>query len=184
MSNVKLLPTRILQVIPSQYCDVPYPTIAYKERSGTNSAAAGDNAIESLTPVFIVQDSSGNDVNIVNPGDVIYFEENGLAATVVEVVSAYKIVINADFLIDGANYNYTIYQNSLFPNQGCQLFFPISSSETVNVKVSSAGRDNIYNTDGITDGGYNFTTLNPNTPLPLQVVKVWSCSTAQIYALW
>ena len=184
MSNVKLLPTRILKVIPSDYCDVPYPVIAYQDQSGTNSSSVGTNAIESLTPVFIVQDSSGNYVNIVNPGDVIYFENDNIAATVVEVKSAYKIVINADILVNGTNYTYTIYQNSLFPNQGCQLFFPLDTQEVVDITFSSAGRDNLFNTDGIISGGYNFKYLNTSTPLPLQVVKVWTCSTLEIFALW
>lgn len=184
MSNVKLLPTRILQVIPSQYCDVPYPTIAYKDQTGDKSSAVGNNAILSEDPVFISQDSSGNQINIVNPGDVIYFEKSNLAATVVEVPNAFRIVINADFLIDGDNYTYTIYQNSLFPNQGCQLFFPLDTQELVDITVSSAGRDNYYDTDGIANGGYNFKYLNTSTPLPLQVVKVWTCSTSEIFALW
>jgi hypothetical protein len=183
MSNVKLLPTRILQVIPSQYCDVPYPVIAYQDQSGTNSSAEGDNKIVSLTPVFATQDSSGNEINIVNPGDVIYFEVIGVAATVVEVLSRYEIVINANFLVDTDPYTYTIYQNSLFPNQGCQLFFPDGYDQTIEVVVSSAGRDNRFDTDGINNGGYSFKLLNPNTPLPLQVVKVWECST-DIFALW
>jgi len=74
MSNVKLAPTRILRVIPSDYCDIPYPTIAFADQSNNDTEAISDISLQNDNNPFQVQNSSGDWVNIVNPGDVIYFE--------------------------------------------------------------------------------------------------------------
>jgi hypothetical protein len=180
MSNVKLAPTRILRVIPSDYCDIPYPTIAFAEHSG-NTIAISDISLQDTNNPFQVQNSSGDWVNIVNPGDVIYFEGDNLAATVAEVLSPSVIVLNKNILVNGNTYNYTIYQNSLFPNQGCQLFLRGSYEDYYTIRITSAGQDSDPN-----NKGYLIENVQPQL-FPLQIVKLWAKDSSEgfdCYAMW
>jgi hypothetical protein len=175
MSNVKLAPTRILRVIPSDYCDIPYPTVAFADQA-PDTEAISDISLENNNNPFQVQNSSGDWVNIVNPGDVIYFEGVNLAATIAEVLSPSVIVLNEPILNPGDFYSYTIYQNSLFPNQGCQLFIPGGVNDVFYIRITSAGQDN--NGDAI--------DVQPQL-FPLQIVKLWGTDTSEgfiSYAMW
>lgn len=175
MSNVKLAPTRILRVIPSDYCDIPYPTVAFADQND-NTTAISFNTLENNNNPFQVQNSSGDWVNIVNPGDVIYFEGDNLAATIAEVLSPSVIVLNANILVSGDPYSYTIYQNSLFPNQGCQLFIPGGVQDMFSIRITSAGQD---------DNGYAI-DVQPQL-FPLQIVKLFSKDTSEgfvSFAMW
>jgi hypothetical protein len=175
MSNVKLAPTRILKVIPSDYCDIPYPTVAFADQND-NTTAISFNTLQNTNNPFQVQNSSGDWVNIVNPGDVIYFEGDNLAATIAEVLSPSVIVLNANILVSGDPYSYTIYQNSLFPNQGCQLFIPGAFNDMFYIRIISAGQDN------------NGESIDVQPQLfPLQIVKLFSRDTSEgfvSYAMW
>jgi hypothetical protein len=180
MSNVKLAPTRILKVIPSDYCDIPYPTVAFQD-SNAESRAGADGIIQNGNDPFQVQNSSGDWVNVVNPGDVIYFYEDNLAATVTEVLSPSDIRINAAILTEGEYYNLVIYQNSLFPNQGCQLYFP-DPTVTLRIRFTSAGQDSAPGTNN----GYVFGKVQSQV-LPLQIVKLWESNTdidVEYFAMW
>lgn len=176
MSNVKLAPTRILRVIPSDFCDIPYPTVAFADQN-SNTEAISDISLENtIDNPFQVQNSSGDWVNIVNPGDVIYFEGVNLAATIAEVLSPSVIVLNEPILNTGDSYYYTIYQNSLFPNQGCQLFIPGAFDDVYSIRITSAGQDS--NGDSI--------SVQPQL-FPLQIVKLWGRDTSEgfiSYAMW
>jgi hypothetical protein len=181
MSNVKLAPTRILKVIPSDYCDIPYPTIAFADQSNSNTTAISDISLQNNDSPFQVQNSSGDWVNIVNPGDVIYFEGANLAATIAEVLSPSVIVLNEPMLVSGDTYTYTIYQNSLFPNQGCQLFIPGKVDAFYTIRITSAGQDS--NPD---NKGYLIANVQPQL-FPLQIVKLWSRDISEgfiSYAMW
>lgn len=182
MSNVKLAPTRILSVIPSDYCDIPYPTIAYENHTN-DSVAAGTDIIVNYNDPFQVQNTSGNWMNIVNPGDVVYFESNNIAATVAEVLSPSEIKLNASILTDGDGYNYTIYQNSLFPNQGCQLLVTGKYDAAVDLTVRSAGQDG---EDGSNHGIF-LKQVQPQV-LPFQIVRLFGTSTTAVndnyIAMW
>jgi len=180
MSNVKLAPTRILKVIPSDYCDIPYPTVAFSDQD-SNTTAISDISLQNISGPFQVQNSSGDWVNIVNPGDVIYFDGVNLAATIAEVLSPSVIVLNANILNQGDQYSYTIYQNSLFPNQGCQLYFS-DSLVTPNIRFTSAGQDSAPGTNN----GYVFPKVKAQV-LPLQIVKLWETDTdteVGYFAMW
>ena len=181
MSNVKLAPTRILRVIPSDYCDIPYPTIAFADQSNSDTTAISDISLQNSTNPFQVQNSSGDWINIVNPGDVIYFEAVNLAATVAEVISPSIIVLNEPILANGNTYTYTIYQNSLFPNQGCQLFIPGKSDDFYTIRITSAGQDSDPN-----NRGYLIQRVQPQL-FPLQIVKLWARDSSEAfisYAMW
>lgn len=176
MSNVKLAPTRMLRVIPSDYCDIPYPTVAFADQNA-NTEAISDISLQNNDSPFQVQNSSGDWVNIVNPGDVIYFEGVNIAATIAEVLSPSVIVLNEPMLNTGDTYTYTIYQNSLFPNQGCQLFIPGAFDDIFSIKITSAGQDN---------NGYVIDSVQPQL-FPLQIVKLWGRDTSEgfiSYAMW
>lgn len=180
MSNVKLAPTRILRVIPSDYCDIPYPTIAFADQNG-NTTAISDISLQNNDGPFQVQNSSGDWVNIVNSGDVIYFESVNLAATVAEVLSPSVIVLNEPILANGDIYTYTIYQNSLFPNQGCQLFLRGSYDAYYSIRITSAGQDSDPD-----NRGYLITRVQPQL-FPLQIVKLWGRDSSEgldCYAMW
>lgn len=177
MSNVKLAPTRILKVIPSDYCNIPYPTVALDGQNGNTEAISDISLENTVDNPFQVQNSSGDWVNIVNPGDVIYFEGALKAATIAEVLSPSVIVLNADVLVSGDFYSYTIYQNSLFPNQGCQLFIPGKPADWYNIRITSAGQD---------DNEQSIENVQPQL-FPLQIVKLWSKETSEgliSYAMW
>jgi hypothetical protein len=184
MSNVKLAPTRILEVIPSDYCDIPYPTIAYEYHNASDTVAVGTDILENnVDNPFQVQNSSGDWINIVNPGDVVYFEPDIIAATVAEVLSPSQIKLNASILVDGNSYVYTIYQNSLFPNQGCQLLVTGKYDGFVDLTVRSAGQDGA-------DGGSRGILLKAIQPqvLPFQIVRLFNDGTTTVnnnyIAMW
>jgi hypothetical protein len=184
MSNVKLAPTRILQVIPSDYCDIPYPTIAYEYHSGSNTIAVGTDILDNnVDNPFQVQNSSGDWINIVNPGDVVYFEADVIAATVAEVLSPSQIKLNAAILTPSNTYSFTVYQNSLFPNQGCQLLVTGQYDAALDLTVRSAGQDGA-------DGGSRGILLKGVQPqvLPFQIVRLFDDGTTAVnnnyIAMW
>lgn len=184
MSNVKLAPTRILKVIPSDDCDIPYPTIAYEYHIGSDAVAVDAYIIENTVDnPFQVQNSSGDWINIVNPGDVVYFEADVIAATVAEVLSPSQIKLNAAVLTPSNTYSFTIYQNSLFPNQGCQLLVTGTYNSTVDLTVRSAGQDG---TDGSNDGIF-LKQVQPQV-LPFQIVRLFGTATTAVndnyIAMW
>ena len=182
MSNVKLAPTRILRVIPSDYCDIPYPTIAFTDQNANTEAISDISLENTIDNPFQVQNSSGDWVNIVNPGDVIYFEGDLIAATIAEVLSPSVIVLNAPILNPGTFYTYTIYQNSLFPNQGCQLFLSGQYDAAWDIRFTSAGQDS----EAAGNQGYAIRKVQPQL-FPLQIVKLWRDGTEEgliSFAMW
>ncbi len=79
-------------------------------------------------------------------------------------------------MTEGEYYNLVIYQNSLFPNQGCQLFIPGAFDDFYTIRITSAGQD---------DDGYAI-GVQPQL-FPLQIVKLWGRDTSEgfvSYAMW
>lgn len=184
MSNVKLAPTRILSVIPSDNCDIPYPTIAYEYHSGPDAVAVDAYIIENTVDnPFQVQNSSGDWINIVNPGDVVYFEADVIAATVAEVLSPSQIKLNAAVLTPSNTYTFTVYQNSLFPNQGCQLLVTGKYDASVDLTVRSAGQDGAAGSGQ----GILLKDVQPQV-VPFQIVRLFETNTtgvnANYIAMW
>ena len=160
MSVFKSQFSRALEVIKSQYSDVPFPATI---KSGTSTSTSFEQLI----------DSSGNFVNLgVKTGDIVYNYSAELAATVVSVTSDSVIVLNANIFVASGE-SYTIYQASpqtTIGNQGCNLY----AGSTGSVRVTTIGGDIVI-----------FPYVLAGTILPVQVIKVHPETTAlPIIALW
>lgn len=181
MSSVKLAPTRALKVIPSDYCDVPTPNVGYRSDDGSAICPNGNTVQLGENNLFIIEIEPGVYVNLVNPGDIIYFYiPDYIAATVVEVYPTY-LIINADILpgLD-QSCKFVIYQSSLFPNSGCQIY--TTNNEKKDINVLSAGSDVSIDSDFMT-----FSVINSQV-IPFQIKKVFDSGTTlsygEIIAMW
>lgn len=161
MSNIGTYPTRALRVFPSEFADIPYPTII---TSGTNTSAVSNQLVDSSAE-FIT--------NNVKTGDIVYNTSLGYAATVVSVVSETVLILNTD-AFSAAPLNYTIYQASSqtgLGNKGCVLFFTVGFDSTATISVQTIGGDYIVS-DKIQGGIF-----------PVQVKRVIE-SDVVVFALW
>lgn len=173
--------TRMLRVIPSDYCNIPYPNIVFRDYD-SQTEALNDTTLYNPNEPFQVLNAYEEWVNIVNPGDIIYFDDLYKAATIIEVTNAGTIRINtSDIFVTGDNPEYTIYQESTTPNRGCQLYFS-DASLTPSISITSAGGD--FEVNG---SGFVLKKVQPGL-LPMQVIKLWETDTtsgdADFYALW
>jgi hypothetical protein len=171
MSSTKFNPTRALKVIPSDNCNVPYPTAL---ASGTSTNTSTNELIDDNI-VFFVNPVIGGRQYLVNVGDVVYNISSQTAATIVEVIDKDTLLLNADIIVSGDNY--IIYQEGPTTgqgNQGCLLY--IGSSASTSLHITTIGQDEI--------------TI-PKVELGLFVIqtkKVWKTDTefadGEILALW
>lgn len=172
--------TRMLKVIPSDDCNIPYPNIVFRDED-SQTLALNDTTLYNANEPFQVRNAYGEWVNIVNPGDIIYFDDLYRAATIIEVTNAGTIIINtSDIFGTGDNPEYTIYQESTTPNQGCLLYFS-DSTITPNMSITSAGGD--FEVNGV---GFPLNKVKSQL-LPMQVIKLWrrdTTSDVDFYALW
>lgn len=163
MANVRIQPGRALEVIPSDFSDVPFPA---PNTSGTVSA---------LVPNQLI-DASKNFVTLgVYAGDIVY-SSTGLSATVQANPSAATptvLLLNNDIFSVAAIDTYTIYQSSAQAggqNTGCVLYV----GGTGDLIVTTTGHD-IVTLASVPTGSF----------IPVQVLKVWSATSAsKIVALW
>lgn len=155
--------TRALKVIPSENCTIPYPNLM---TSGVTTS--------SFSAVLI--DSGADFVSLgVVAGDIVYNNSNNFAATVLKVISATELLLNAD-IIPSSGTIYSIYnassQTSNAP-QACYLYIGADG----NVEVTTLGGDRV-----------TFNDLKGGTTLPVQVIKVHSyesfTTSTSIIALW
>lgn len=153
--------TRALKVIPSDDANVPYPNLKiYGVSADSSSYKLSDGAAD-----FIL--------NGVAEGDIVYNNTNEKAATVLEVLSATELLLNAD-IFPSSGYSYSIYNSSSQTsngNSGCYLYIGGSGK----VDVTTIGGDRVI-----------FYSVPVGTTLPIQVVKVHNEGTVatEIIALW
>jgi hypothetical protein len=173
MSSTKFNPTRALKVIPSDNCNVPYPTAL---ASGTSTNTSTNELIDTNI-VFFVDPEIGGRQYVVNVGDVVYNISTQTAATIVEVIKQDTLLLNADIIVSGDNY--IIYQEGPTTgqgNQGCILYL--------------GGTQNLGEIHVTTIGGDDMVVSKVTKPFfPIQVKKVWLTGTesleySDIYALW
>ena len=160
MSVFKSEFSRAVEVIKSNFANVPYPAVV---KSGTTTDDGGEQLI----------DAAGDFINAgVKTGDIVYNTGAGFAATVVSVTSATVIVLNTS-IFGAEGQEYTIYQASpqtTIGNQGCNIYVGSSGG----LKVTTIGQDIV-----------TFPYVPIGTVLPVQVIKVHEESTvSQIVALW
>lgn len=163
MSVFKSQFARALQVIPSDYCNIPFPE---KVIDGVNISVFQDSLIAAPPINFVTSN--------VAVGDIVYNTTDGLAATVVSVVSENVLELNynafanvgADFIIYAASPQTSI------GVQGCNLY--VSGGVSSAVKVTTLGQDEVILPVGAT------------AVIPVQVTKVHATGTTvtSIIALW
>lgn len=155
--------TRALKVIPSDDAIIPYPTLI---TGGLTTGGATNQLIDSQADFISTN---------VAVGDVIYTTVF-TAATVVKVIDANTLLLNADITPTNGTY-YKIYNASPQTsngNPGCYLYIGANNSA---VEVLTVGNDIVV-----------FKAIPAGTILPVQVLKVLSTeretSTTEIIALW
>ena len=163
MSVFKTTFSRALALIPSDNANVPFPAPA---TSGTNT---------SVVVASLVSSTSNFLTSRVATGDIVYNTTDGSAATVLLVVNATTLLLNADIFTATAK-DFVVYQASsqtTIGNQGCFLYIGGAG----NVKVTTIGQDIL-----------TFSGALAGTVLPIQVLKVHSLASGTtatlINALW
>lgn len=162
MSVFKNQFTRALNIYESDYAEIPYPQSVTTGESGTSG---GVNLLYDETKDFLALN--------VAAGDIIFNTSTNTSATVVKVVDENTILLNASIFTDQVLDNYTIYAASAqttIGNRGCCLFVGTAGI----LVVETVGGDTV-----------TLQTVNSNTIVPIQVVKVLSGTTAsRLVALW
>lgn len=129
MSVFKSEFTRALKTIPSANCNIPSPNVIV-------SSLTTDTAVNQLI------DGAVDFITLnVQAGDVVYNTSANQAATVVGVIDANTLELNADVAPTGDNY--TIYQASSqtgLGNTGCCLYF---QEEDASIEVTTLGQENV-----------------------------------------
>lgn len=166
MSVFKTTFSRALTVIPTDDANVPYPSIAVQGESIPTGTAVNQLIVFSPTN-FITSN--------VATGDIVYNLTDNKGATVVKVIDATTLELNAD-IFQNPFATFVVYSASPQTsngNQGCFLYVGGAG----NVKVTTIGQDVV-----------TFTAVPVGTVLPVQVVKVHSAASGTtatlINALW
>ena len=146
MATQKLQVSTAIAVITSNDANVPFPALS---QSGTNTSIAANRLINSSAD-FVTAN--------VTTGDIVYNIYDQTAATVVEVLSATTLKLNAD-IFTATSKAYAVYKGG--ENDGCVLYIGV----TGNLRVTTAGGNDV--------------TFNavPVGFFPVQVLKVWSSGT-------
>ena len=170
MTNFITTPSRALQVIISDNCDIPTPNLLVK---GVNTEDLSSKLIDSNAK-FI-----NNGVNLVNVGDVVYCYTTDKAATIIKVVDKTSLILNADIFDGNTEVDYFIYQQSPLTgaqNEGCLLFFENADIENgARAQITTSGNDLII-LRGLRE-----------SMLPVKIKKLWKADTVNISsptALW
>jgi len=160
MPTQKLQVSRALKVIPSDYCNIPFPN----EKWNGNIEGVSVDIIEDVGAQFLSNPT-------VQIGDILYSEQNGVAYTVTEIVSEVELRVNYDDLNPTLAGAYTIYAGDM--NQGCVLYIGTSIANDITT-VITAGGDTVQ-----------LKNLPQGSFCPIQVLAVTtSTDTTDIVALW
>ena len=171
MTNSITTPSRALQIIISDNCDIPTPNLL---TSGTNTTDVADELIDSSANFII------NGINVVNTGDVVYCYSTERGATIVEVVDENTLILNQDIFDGGTGVDYFIYQQSPLTgaqNEGCLLYVKSTAPNEGKASITTAGNDKVVLL-GVSTG-----------VLPVRVKKLWKDNTdaldgLSLIALW
>lgn len=171
MTNFITTPSRALQIIISDNCDIPTPNLL---TSGTNTTYVSSKLIDN-TADFII-----NGINVVNTGDVVYCYATEKAATIVEVVDKYTLILNQNIFDGATGIDYFIYQQSPLTgaqNEGCLLYVKSTAPGEGKADITTAGNDRVVLL-GLSTG-----------VLPVKVKKLWKNNTygvdgLSLIALW
>lgn len=160
MSNLILQPGRALEVIPSDFCDIPYPELMVQ----------GASKVDALHIYWLVDEGVDFIEHGVASGDIVYLtyqNDNSKAAyTVVNVIDSHTVELNGGPLQGNAFYK--IYKGGL--NNGCVLYNGGADEALIAFfPVGSRNKTSIENAKGF---------------IPIQVIKVQGSTSDNIIALW
>jgi hypothetical protein len=169
MANLKLQASRALLVIPSDNCLIPSANLLTTGAIGT----VGASTIVDPSAEFVTTDASGNTIYTVNPGDVVYVYGTGEAATILQVINATTIALNAPIGVVGQAYKIYLQgpMSGYGNNDGCVLYIGVAG----NIAVDTLAGDNVVFENVI--GGSFF---------PVNLGKIYATGTdaENIIALW
>jgi hypothetical protein len=158
MPNLKLQVGRALNVIPSNYTNIPMPNVIV---SDVTTSTVTDKLVDS-TKNFI---SLG-----VQIGDIVYNTTSSVAAKVTNVDSATQLSLNADIMVSSDSYILYSGTNISGSIEPCVLYVGVGG----DLEVTTAGGDLV-----------TFIGISSGTFLPIHVIKVTTGTTAtDIIALW
>lgn len=164
MPNLKLQVSRALNVIPSDFTNIPMPNIiTYAQATSTSVGIL----IDSTRNFF----SSGVNPLNVQVGDIVYNTTAQQAAMVTNVDSATQLTLSGAITMTIGD-NYTLYSGTNITGsvEPCVLYVGTGG----DLEVTTAGGDTVYLTN-VPSGSF----------LPIQVIRVSAFSTAyDIVALW
>lgn len=171
MTSITTTPSRALQVLISNNCDIPTPNLL---ATGSNTSESENGLIDSNAE--FIKDG----VNLVNIGDVLYCYAIEKAATVIEVVNETTLKLNSDVFGAETSIEYFIYQQSPLTgaqNEGCLLYVKATAPGEAKIDITTAGNDRVVLL-GISSG-----------VLPVKVKKLWKENTdavdgLSLIALW
>lgn len=176
MPTQKLQPSRAIQVILSDYADIPSPNVLI---TGTTTGATTNGLPDTSVEFFVSSESeatsSVNNVEYkVNVGDIVYYPAGQRAGTIIEVVDEHNLLLNYDVFNGDDFVDYIIYQagpQTGLGNQGCVLYVGVGGK----LLVTTSGQDEV-----------TFENIPNGTFLPVNVVSAKSSITtaSSIIALW
>ena len=164
MPNLKLQVSRALNVIPSDFTNIPMPNVIVQSQA---TSIATNKLIDS-TKNF---SSSGVNPLNIQVGDTIYDLSNGSAGMVINVDSATQLSLNSNIML--STNTYTLYSGTNIPGsiEPCVLYVGTGG----DLEVTTAGGDTAY-----------LISVPSGSFLPIQVIRVGTATTTaqNIVALW
>lgn len=154
MATPKLQVGRALSVVPSTYCDIPFP--GAQNVSSTVTAVSGGNTR--------ITDTATDIKALVKAGDIVYFPSIGEAFTVTSIYSSDTFVINGTTAAIAGN-AYVVYAGG--QHNGCVVHV----SDACDISLVTIGGDVVT------------ITVQPGF-LPIQLMKVSAVSSGFVTAFW
>ena len=164
MPNLKLQVSRALNVIPSDYTNIPMPNIITSAQVTSTSVGILIDSTRNFS-------SSGVNPLNVQVGDIVYNTTANQAAMVTNVDSATQLTLSGAIPMNISD-NYTLYSGTNITGtvEPCVLYVGTGG----DLEVVTAGGDSVY-LIGVPSGTF----------LPIQVIRVSAFSVASdIVALW
>lgn len=154
MSVFKTTFSRALNILASEYANIPYPNLIVTAINSTD----GTTTITDAAATFIT--------NNIKTGDIV-IDTDGLRVTVIEVVSETELEVNS--AIGSICKIYQASSQTGLGNQGCYIY---NTTAENNIIVTTIGGDLVV-----------FNNVPAGTVLPVQVLNVVQ-GTGVFAALW
>ena len=164
MPNLKLQVSRALNVIPSDYTNIPMPNIITSAQVTSTSVGILIDSTRNFS-------SSGVNPLNVQVGDIVYNTTANQAAMVTNVDSATQLTLSGAIPMNISD-NYTLYSGTNITGtvEPCVLYVGTGG----DLEIITAGGDYVF-----------LANVPSGTFLPIQVIKVSPFGTASsIVALW